>query len=344
MNPNLTLVKSVIDSYLTKIDPKMKWMWGEALFGYALLLLDEYLGETSYKGFIENYLNYYLENKPVVDQSDTFAPVLISFTYDRIYQSETYQSLTQLGLDYILNAKPVIDFLPNHLGHSLIGKLYPKSIWVDSIMMYGVFLSVYGHYTKQQKYQLMAYNTAIKFKEYLQKDGLWHHAYWVKFKRCYPKNVFWGRGNGWVLTALPMMIKQLDPVYHLSLKTMLIETVQAITPYQKDHLYQTIINHPSTLESSANFLIHGGILGAANLGYLDPAYAITAAKGYEKAVQTFIVKKDDTYVLAKVSNPTIPLPLLPKLGYKYVGFKDNWSYGLASLILSSITYDAYLKQ
>lgn len=339
MNPYLEQCISVIDHHLKEIDPKMKWMWGEALFGYALLCLDEYLGETKYKTFIETYLDYYIQNPPVVDQSDKFAPVLISFTYGRIYQTTTYDSLTQLGLDYIENVKPVIDFLPNHLGHSFIGKLYPKSIWVDSIMMYGVFLSVYGHHHKSQKYQLMAYNTAVKFKEYLEKDGLWRHAYWVKFKKAYPKDIYWGRGNGWVVTSLPMMIEHLNPVYHIALKEMLISTIQAITPLQNNHLFSTILNHPSGLESSANFLIHGGILRTGLLGFMDISYSITAIKGYETSMKTFIQIKDGHPYLTKVSNPTIPLPLFPKLGYRFIGYKDNWSYGLASLIFSSIAYD-----
>ncbi len=339
MNPYLDRCISVIDHHLTQIEPKMKWMWGEALFGYALLCLDEYLGETKYKTFIEGYLDYYLQNPPVVDQSDKFAPVLISFTYGRIYQTNTYDSLTQLGLDYIENVKPVIDFLPNHLGHSFIGKLYPKSIWVDSIMMYGVFLSVYGHHHKSQKYQLMAYNTAIKFKEYLEKDGLWRHAYWVKFKRAYPKDIYWGRGNGWVVTALPMMMEHLDTVYQMPLKDLAIKTIQAITPLQKNHLYTTVLNHPSGVESSANFLIHGGVLHTSQLTVIDEAYTKLAKKGYEIAMDTFVKPKEGHLYLTKVSNPTIPLPLFPLLGYKLIGHKDNWSYGLASLIFSSIHYD-----
>lgn len=344
MNPYLKQCIEVVDHHITQIEPKMKWMWGEALFGYALLLMDEYLGETKYKAFIEGYLDYYMANPPVVDQSDTFAPILISFTYGRIYQSNAYDSLTQLGLDYMDHATPVIDFLPNHLGNSLVGKFYPKSIWIDSIMMYGVFLSVYGHHTKNQKYQMMAYNTAIKFKEYLEKDGLWHHAYWTRFKRPYPKEVFWGRGNGWVVMALPMMLEHLEPVYHQSIKTMAIETVQAITPLQKDHLFSTILNHKSKPESSANFLIHGGILKTVRLGFLDEAYKVAALKGYETAMKTFIQIKAGKPYLTQVSNPTIPLPLFPRLGYLWVGSKDNWSYGLASLIFASMAYDQQIPQ
>ncbi|HNX63226.1 MAG TPA: glycoside hydrolase family 88 protein, partial [Candidatus Limiplasma sp.] len=46
--------------------------------------------------------------------------------------------------------------------------------------------------------------------KYLQdpKDGLWYHSYWVKQHTHYPrKKIYWGRGNGWVIAALPMILE-----------------------------------------------------------------------------------------------------------------------------------------
>lgn len=69
-----------------------------------------------------------------------------------------------------------------------------------------------------------------------------------------------------------------------------------------------------------------------------------AKNGYEQTLDTFIHKKKGHLVLSKVSNPTIPMPVFPKSGYRYIGVKDNWSYGLASLIFASIEYDKYIKK
>ncbi len=344
MNPYLNKVIQVIDDHIASIKPQMKWMWGEALFGYALLKLDEYLNDTKYKSFIESYLNYYLAHPPKVDQSDTFAPILISHTYDQIYQCHTYQSLTQRGLDYFLNTKPVIDFLPNHLGHSLVGKFYQKSIWVDSIMMYGVFLSVYGKDTKQETYTNLSYETVMKFQDYLEHDGLWTHAYLTRKRKAYPKGIYWGRGNGWVVTALPMIYKNLNQKQQQDILPIFQRTCQSIMKYQKKGLYQTILNFPSIFESSASLLIHGGVLEGANLGLVSEEVCQLAKDGYEKTLDTFIHVKKGHLVLTRVSNPTIPMPVFPKLGYKCIGVKDNWSYGLASLIFASIAYDSYVKQ
>lgn len=344
MNPYLDKVIELIDAHLKSIKKEMKWMWGEALFGYALLLLDTYLKTNRYQAFIESYLNHYLNHPPKIDQSDTFAPILVSYTYDKNYQTKQFQSLTKRGLDYFLHAKPVIDFLPNHLGHSFVGKLYPKSIWVDSMMMYGFFLSLYGKYEKDATFTNLSIDTVKKFQTYLEKDGLWHHAYWTKSKKAFPKNIYWGRGNGWVLTSLPMIMENLSKEKIELIKPIYQKTVSSIIKYHHDGLYHTILNKPSHLESSANFLIYGGILKGHHLGLVDNKTAIIAKEGYEKAFNTFIIKTQNVLKLTKVSNPTIPLYIFPKLGYKLIGVKDNWSYGLASLIFSSIAYDQYIQK
>ena len=60
-------------------DPKMKWMWGEALLGYALDELDKQNGESKYTDFLTKYCDYWAEVDPAVDQSDTAAPGLITY-------------------------------------------------------------------------------------------------------------------------------------------------------------------------------------------------------------------------------------------------------------------------
>jgi unsaturated rhamnogalacturonyl hydrolase len=344
MNPYLNKTIDVITHHIKHISPKMKWMWGEALFGYSLLCLDNHLKQTTYKTFIESYLDYYLAHPPVIDQSDTFAPILISYTYDLMYETDKYHALTQKGLNYFNHAKPVIDFLPNHLGHSLVSKLYPDSIWVDSLMMYGVFLSLYGYHQQDHTYTTLAYQTVLKFHEYLEQDGLWTHAYLTKSKKAYPKNIFWGRGNGWVLTSLPIIYHHLNKDQQKNILPIYKKTVQTIETYQKDGLYETILNVKSIKESSCNFLIYGGILHGISLGMIPQTHEKLSLAGYEKAMDTFIKDKKGNPVLTKVSNPTIPMPLIPKLGYKYIGTKDNWSYGLASLVFASIEYDIFMKK
>src|SRR3989339_1517744 len=123
--------------YITKTwEPKMKWMWGEALFGFALSKLDQHLKEDKYTKFLCDYCDYYVDNPPRVDQSDTSAPALITYAMQKKTGNEAYKKLTERVLYYIKNEPRLIEDSVNHLGNSLEGKLYPKSIWVDSLMMF----------------------------------------------------------------------------------------------------------------------------------------------------------------------------------------------------------------
>ena len=59
--------------YITSTeDPKMKWMWGEALLGYALDELDKENGREDYKEFLCSFCDYWAKADPAVDQSDIF--------------------------------------------------------------------------------------------------------------------------------------------------------------------------------------------------------------------------------------------------------------------------------
>lgn len=56
-----------------------------------------------------------------------------------------------------------------------------------------------------------------------------------------------------------------------------------------------------------------------------------------------IEESDDGVYMTEISGPTIPLPLLPKLGYKMIPLGKNWSYGVAALIFAAIEYRKLLK-
>lgn len=131
-----------------------------------------------------------------------------------------------------------------------------------------------------------------------------------------------------------MIIEKLENNDHKeALKAVFKEALQCITTYQKDGLYQTVLNKKSYIETSATLLINGGIMHAYQLGLIDTLYG--AVEGFERVLNDYII--DDK--LTKVSHPTIPLHVFTTWHYKTLPTKSNWSYGLASLIFSSIAYE-----
>ncbi len=325
---------------------KIPWMWGEALLMHSMSLLNEALGEERYTQYIKNYADHHIKKGCRVDQSDTLAPTLATYYLQKKFPDDNYQETTNRGLDYIKNSEKVIENMPNHLGHSPEGKLYPKSIWVDSIMMYGVFTSLYAKEQGETWLMDFAKSQPAFFKKYLQdsEDKLFVHSYWVKSKRKYPEKLYWGRGNGWVICAIPMLIDNLEDGEEKDVCIEILNEVsEAILKYQReDGYFETLLNYPkqSKKESSATSLIASGWLHGVRCGYLDKKFTAPAIKAF-KAVIDDLEMDSGMLSMNHISAPTIAMQLIPKLGYKlqYTFQKSNdWSYGIAALIFAAVNY------
>jgi len=323
---------------------KIPWMWGEALLMHSMGLLNDELGEDRYTDYIKNYADFHIKKGCRIDQSDTLAPTLATYYLQKKYPDLDYQKTTNRGLDYIRTSEKVIHNMPNHLGHSLEGKLYPKSIWVDSIMMYGVFTSLYAREQNEPWLMDFARSQPSFFRKYLQddQDKLFVHSYWVKNKRKYPEKLYWGRGNGWVIGAMPMLIENLpDGPERDECILILKEVSQAVLQYQReDGYFETLLNKPGTTlkESSATSLIAAGWLRGVRQGILDETFKEPGLKAFNAVVDD-LEMKDGLLSMKYISAPTIAMQLIPELGYKLqykLQKSSDWSYGLAALFYAGI--------
>ena len=77
-------------------------------------------------------------------------------------------------------------------------------------------------------------------------------------------------------------------------------------------------------------------------GYLDDSFLEPALKAFKTCVDA-VEESDAGVYMTEISGPTIPLPLLPKLGYKLVPLGKNWSYGVAALIFAAISYEELFR-
>lgn len=342
-------VKRLADFVASSWDPKMKWMWGEALLGYALDELDKENGKEDYTAFLKAYCDYWIKADPAVDQSDTAAPGLITYAMYKRCGDEGYKRLTDKVLHYIrYEPRLYLDCL-NHLGSSKKGKIYPKSVWIDSIMMFSVFTSLYAKENGDADLIDFAARQPKQYADMMldSKENLWAHSYWVKKGSAYPKNnIFWGRGNGWVICAFPMMLDNigLDHKNAPEIIELFRKTSEALLgTMNEDYSFNTLLKQKSYRELSATALIAAGWLHGIRQGYLDKKFLQPAVKAFEVCVNA-IEEGDDGIYMPEISGPTIPLPLLPKLGYLAVPLGKNWSYGIAALIFAAIEYKRCLGE
>ncbi len=337
-------VKRLADYVSATSDPKMKWMWGEALLGYALDELDKENGREDYTAFLRAYCDHWAKEDPAVDQSDTAAPGLITYAmYKRCGDAE-YKRLTDKVLDYIRNEPRLYLDCLNHLGCSKKGKIYPKSVWIDSVMMFSVFTSLYAKESGDSELLDFAARQPKQYASMMldEKKNLWSHSYWVKAGHAFPRrDLFWGRGNGWVICGFPMILDNigLDHPEAKGVIDLFVRTSEALLGcMREDYTFGTLLKYDSYRELSATALISAGWLHGIRCGYLDrERFLEPAVRAFEACVNA-MEESDEGVFMTEISGPTIPLPVFPKLGYKLVPLGKNWSYGIAALIFAAIEY------
>lgn len=342
-------VKRLADYVSATSDPKMKWMWGEALLGYALDELDKENGREDYTAFLRAYCDHWAKVDPAVDQSDTAAPGLITYAMYKRCGNAEYKRLTDKVLDYIRNEPRLYLDCLNHLGCSKKGKIYPKSVWIDSVMMFSVFTSLYAKESGDSELLDFAARQPKQYASMMldEKKNLWSHSYWVKAGHAFPRrDLFWGRGNGWVICGFPMILDNigLDHPEAKGVIDLFVRTSEALLGcMREDYTFGTLLKYDSYRELSATALISAGWLHGIRCGYLDrERFLEPAVRAFEACVNA-MEESDEGVFMTEISGPTIPLPVFPKLGYKLVPIGKNWSYGIAALIFAAIEYKRCLN-
>ncbi|NCA66988.1 MAG: hypothetical protein EOM87_02875 [Clostridia bacterium] len=340
--------KKLVEHSIKARKAKMGWSWGQGLLGSAMSELDDYLGSETSVEFLKGFCDHYVANSPTVASSDTSAPGMITYAMQKKTGRADYKKLTDTVLDYIKNEPRLIEDAVNHLGSSVIGKFYPKSIWVDSLMMFSVFPARYAMENNDAKLLDIAAKQVNIFAKYLmdKQDNLWYHSYWTKMATHYPiSKIYWARGNAWVISALPKIIDCIGE--HPDKKEIIMilnKTSEALLQYQRaDGAFDTVLNRGKTYrELSATALIADGWLHGVRMGYLPEKFLQPALNAYKAVDDAIIINNKGAY-MPEISGPTSPLPICPYLVYKFTPRGKNLAYGLAAYIWASIEFDMYQR-
>lgn len=349
MKPALRRTVELTDALVDRLldEPPLAWMWGPGLLGYGLALLQRHLGDRRYDDYLLRFCRAHTEM--VVHSSDTTAPALLTHELARDGIDE-FAPLTKRALAY-LAAAPALrgaPGIPNHLGTSGYARWYPASAWVDSVMMIGVFPAIVGTANGDTALVDAAAQLPRRFADLLLDDasGLWSHSWWQDAwhsggGRRYPATTFWARGNGWVAAALPMMLDVigLDHPQAAGLIELNEQLALALAGRQRrDGGWPTLLNgrYRDPAETSAAALIASGWLTSIRLGILPEADYRERADDALAAVLARIEDGPTGPQLRGISGPTIPVPVVPRLGYLAVPEKVDAPWGVAALIFAAL--------
>lgn len=342
-------VFALADASVQRYAPqKLNWSWGQALYLYGLSQIDTAAGTEKYTAYIRSYYDHHIQKGYRVNTSDTSAPALGAFYLAQKTGEKAYWQVVERIRRYFKEVPKVVEDMPNHLGSGPESWIYPKSIWVDSIMMYGVFTNWYAHVKGDATLKAFAEQQPRKFAKYLfdEEESLFYHSYWTNFQTHYPRQkLFWGRGNGWVMAAIPLFLGYMsegaEKEYTVNL---FCRHAAALLPYQRaDGYFETVFNRVGETykESSATMLIASGWFYGYRTGLLGEEYYTAAKKAFQAVVDDFETK-NGLLSMPFISAPTSAIQLIPYFVYKHTPRGNDWPYGLAAAFFAALEYNRCL--
>jgi unsaturated rhamnogalacturonyl hydrolase len=316
----------------------LSWSWAEGLLLYALLRLDAHLGEARYRAFAEAYFAHHAARPTVIEWSDQCPPGLAALELHAATSQPEHLTTSERVAQYLRATPRTKDGGLNHFGVSLLASFYPQSMWVDSLMMYGVFAARYGRSQHDQGLLRFAVEQPPLFARVLRDPvtGLFRHAWWVKACRAVPHSGgYWLRGNGWVLASLVEVLAAVpdDLAGRDQLVVMLRELAFAVVRYQlPSGLFATVLGRPSYSETSGTALVAYALFAGVRAGHLPPSFDEPAARAY-RALLAQLERGPSGVSMPGISGPTMPYP---SWGYGLVPRVRDAAHGIAAMLMAGM--------
>lgn len=212
--------------------------------------------------------------------------------------------------------------------------------WCDALFMAPTAFARIGKATGEKKYyDFMDKEFWVTYDSlYCPQEKLFFRdTRYINMREKNGERVFWGRGNGWVIGALCIIIDQLPEDYPTRSRYIDLykEMMQRVAGLQDSRGFW----HPSMLdydeypmpETSASGFFTYGLLWGINRGFLDtPTYYQIAEKAWDALCSAVHSNGMLGYVQAIGADP------------KHVGYDDTEVYGTGSFLLAGKEMYKYL--
>jgi unsaturated rhamnogalacturonyl hydrolase len=319
--------------------PAQAWDWGPGVLLYGM---DRFARDSheELEAYVLDYQKHWaLRGAPAPDRSDSCPPALTGLSLAR-------DRGDWIGID---GALAVADYLRNeprnrlgslnHLGHSFVSHFFPKSIWVDSLMMMAVFSAQWGDFVGDEALKDFGLAQPAIFASVLQDPatGLFRHAWKTKSGAPIPEtDAFWLRGNGWVLVSIAELLEHVRPDSAQARDMIRIfrKTADGLIAYQQPTgLWDMIANLPgfSYPETSGTALVAYALARGVHRGWLPPSY-LAPAKAAFAGVTAMLLPELDGRTLPWTSGATNPGP---RWTYGLIGSVNDASYGVGAYLLAA---------
>jgi unsaturated rhamnogalacturonyl hydrolase len=323
---------------------KLPWDWTDAVFLYGLAQFAATPSvPPSEVADLWRYINgfhrhYAAKGYPDIDRADRCPSALSALALMAQSGDEAGLAGVRAVADYVLYAPRLRNGALNHQGYdNILAFLWPQSIWLDSLMMYGLFAVQWGTQTHDLALRDFGFDQQRIFAQALldSSTGLYRHSYNVKTGRKKPNgSVYWLRGNAWVAASLVDMIELMpfDHPWREELTGILRTHLAGYIPWRMGNgLWDTLITEPrrNYAELSGSMLTAYAMAKAARLGLVEPLYRARAWETMRSA-SSRLIRTEDGHSVPEVSWFTMPYHYL---GYKLIPRQRDLAYGVGTYLM-----------
>lgn len=332
----IALARRVADRWLAVHSPEdSPWDWGAGTLMLALADLYRVTGDTRYRDYYRAYADHWLGGTYQVVNSDSCPSSHAAMNVYRESCDEAYLPPVEGVLAYLETAPRADSGGIQHLGaFELLG----RSIWVDSLQMFGSVWTRWAELTRDRAVLARhGEQIGIFVRELQDAGGLFRHA--KDFALAHDTDIYWARGNGWVTASTYdyLRVARALGVEDAVARDAMARQVQAILASQDPAtgLFWTLMNRPGEiyLETSATALFALGMARGVRLGLLGADARVAIARAMD-GVRTRIV--DDPEGRALVTDISGPTTAGDADDYAEVALEQDLDFGVGAVILALI--------
>lgn len=329
----VALANEIALGYIGRHPPeKEEWDWGPGVLMFSMVELYRVTGDRRLRAYYKAWLDAHIKQGYEIKWSDSCPPGLSALALAREGSGmEAYEKIVTEIVSYYKAAPRTSEG-----GLSHMGKVIPhiKTLWLDSLFMYGMVIARQGERTGDQQLIDSVGQQFQIFAKLLQSDGgfLTHAHNWPGQEA----GVFWGRGNAWVTASGHeyLRIQRLRGGDTAAVRAVLDRQLKAIIASQdsRSGLWWTVLNQPgkSYLETSASALFAYGLARGYRYGHRG-AEVLPLIRRAMAGVNSKVVREAGGPVVIGTSGPT----MVGKASY-YAGIevKRDLHFGVGAVILS----------
>lgn len=292
--------------------PLMEWHYSSGVTNMAMIRLGNYLGEQKYINYALNHVAFGFDNFGYFKETFRGDRNHWHWPFGQLWNFKELDDCGAMGASVVdinrINPQPEYEeYIKNTANHILNGqdrlddgtlcRTFPRemTVWADDLYMSLSFLSRMGDYSGDNKYFNDAIHQILKMDAYLwdPHKQLFYHCYYSDLERN--GVAYWGRANGWIIFAITDLLEVLPEDYpnRDKLISILEKQIVGFSRYQDaDGMWKQLLDKPDSYqEASVTALFIYGMAKAVNQGWIDPAYASIASRGWTALKRNYITSE-----------------------------------------------------